>query len=620
MNYYDELKCPLCKAAYNEEENLPRLLINCGHTLCSKCLNETLSANNNCITCQEDNTKYENVTINSFPKNITLIKLIQKTSQIISSPKRTTKSMIMESIKKATTQSQKKAPKFCPLHQNRNLEIICLDDKCKICTNCALFGTHKNHNVMNLEDFEKDIEMKSELLIDLFDLVDQSFKPSDSSDSKINNSKEKFDSLLSKIDDKSGEISLIVTSFTSELINKIKTDEKKLMDSINEKFSVLKDKISYYKSFPSKLNQRVDEWKNKVQDKLNILNEITDIDEQCLMLIDNNETNGYNYLIEQGDTIMNDLDKINAFPIDEIEKEVSNANIQIQTKVLSQEFFNLENEIDFSKLVHKVSLVSTNKTLTNSRTISYFKDDTSVSQFPTISDIKFPEEFELNDNIDNRRSGNGNSTLSYDNVTAKIGSLSNSFLNLSEDNIINEHNVTNNNINAKKNKTNTTLLDFECLPRSQSKNAKSKNKTPPNTSRTKTPDKDKFVFIKTQFKKEIVNLSRYDIGDEGAKFVAETLTASKIKIKELKLTKCNISDVGASHLFKALEGNSTVSTFNIGGNQLTNKSVEGVVNLLKKNNSIKTLYLTNNEFTVLAKEKIRSYNGSNGTKAIKIFI
>ena len=109
MNYYDELKCPLCKAAYNEEENLPRLLINCGHTLCSKCLNETLSANNNCITCQEDNTKYENVTINSFPKNITLIKLIQKTSQIISSPKRTTKSMIMESIKKATTQSQKKA-------------------------------------------------------------------------------------------------------------------------------------------------------------------------------------------------------------------------------------------------------------------------------------------------------------------------------------------------------------------------------------------------------------------------------------------------------------------------------------------------------------------------------
>ena len=127
--------------------------------------------------------------------------------------------------------------------------------------------------------------MKSELLIDLFDLVDQSFKPSDNSDSKINNSKEKFDCLLKKIDDKSGEISLIVTSFTSELINKIKTDEKKLIDSINEKFSVLKDKISYYKSFPSNLNQRVDEWKNKVQDKLNILNEITDIDIELYVII-----------------------------------------------------------------------------------------------------------------------------------------------------------------------------------------------------------------------------------------------------------------------------------------------------------------------------------------------
>ena len=37
-------------------------------------------------------------------------------------------------------------PEFemCPTHK-RKLEIICIDDKVRICSNCALFGNHKNH-------------------------------------------------------------------------------------------------------------------------------------------------------------------------------------------------------------------------------------------------------------------------------------------------------------------------------------------------------------------------------------------------------------------------------------------------------------------------------------------
>jgi hypothetical protein len=35
---------------------------------------------------------------------------------------------------------------MCPVHQ-RKLEIICIDDQQRICSNCALFGKHKNHDV-----------------------------------------------------------------------------------------------------------------------------------------------------------------------------------------------------------------------------------------------------------------------------------------------------------------------------------------------------------------------------------------------------------------------------------------------------------------------------------------
>ena len=622
MNYCDELKCPLCKIEYNEGENLPLLLINCGHTICSKCINTLLSENQNSFICQEDGTKYEGVSISSFPKNITLIKLIQKTNPIVSSPKLTSKSTLMESLKKATTRSQKKTLNVCPLHQNRNLEIICMDDRCKICTNCALFGNHKNHNIMNIEDFEKDIEMKSELLIDLFDLIDQNFKK-ETFDTKLNTSNLKIDNLSNTINQKYSEISAKVSAFSNELINKVKNEEKNLLENIYQKFAFLKEKITFYKSLPNDLIKKVEEWRKGVQTKLDILNDITDIDEQCIQLIDTNDNNSYNYLLEQGETLMNELEKVNSVPIEDVEKEVSNVNIQIKTNVLEQDLFTLENNIDFTKIIKKVGMLSTaGKTLTNSHSISYFKEEDNISQFPTISDIKFPEEFDLGDNNEthNRKFTNGNSLLSYENTTSKLGkiNLSNSFLNLSDDNIVNEHKT----INQKK-KTKSTILDFECLPLNnldQAKNKKNKKLTPPNTSRTKTPEKDKIMFIKNQFKKEQVNLSRYDIGDEGAKIVAEYIANSKIKIKELKLTKCNITDVGASYIFKALESCNSIVSFNIGGNLLSNKSVDAITNMLQKNTSIKTVYFTNNDFTLQMKEKIKSYNGSNGLKGIKIFI
>ncbi len=63
--------------------------------------------------------------------------------------------------------------KLCHLHNNRPLEILCLDHNLRLCSNCALFGEHKNHNIINEEDYIKELEIKAEVLIDFFELIDK---------------------------------------------------------------------------------------------------------------------------------------------------------------------------------------------------------------------------------------------------------------------------------------------------------------------------------------------------------------------------------------------------------------------------------------------------------------
>ena len=68
--------------------------------------------------------------------------------------------------------SDEEDPRFCREH-GRKLEIICLDHKCRICTNCALFGSHKNHDVKPEEEVFKEIKIRGECLIDMAQIIEK---------------------------------------------------------------------------------------------------------------------------------------------------------------------------------------------------------------------------------------------------------------------------------------------------------------------------------------------------------------------------------------------------------------------------------------------------------------
>ena len=80
-NNYDETKCPLCKQFYNEDNRIPRILLNCGHTICSDCILNSINSSK-MLKCPEDSTEYQNISSQSlFPINKALIKLIHKISE-----------------------------------------------------------------------------------------------------------------------------------------------------------------------------------------------------------------------------------------------------------------------------------------------------------------------------------------------------------------------------------------------------------------------------------------------------------------------------------------------------------------------------------------------------------
>ena len=230
----EDLKCMICNELFNELNRIPRLLISCGHTYCQECLNSLHSRGDlKSIVCPEDKTCYTFNKIEELPKNITLMKLISR-KKIVSFRTNiiTTNSLYnlfnnrlqtppnilsnqagsnfnsdcgdvsrnfltakledkYETIRRKSLRKSYSVNNYddgsnspnestrnleiCPSH-GRPLEVVCVDHKVKICTNCALFGDHKSHDIRNVEDVFLELCTKAEILLETFEIIDFSME------------------------------------------------------------------------------------------------------------------------------------------------------------------------------------------------------------------------------------------------------------------------------------------------------------------------------------------------------------------------------------------------------------------------------------------------------------
>ena len=59
------------------------------------------------------------------------------------------------------------------MQHDRELELICVDDKVRVCSQCALFGSHKGHDVRMEEDVAKEISLKVEVLMEMYQAMEE---------------------------------------------------------------------------------------------------------------------------------------------------------------------------------------------------------------------------------------------------------------------------------------------------------------------------------------------------------------------------------------------------------------------------------------------------------------
>ena len=182
------LSCQVCFEDFEEEgKHIPRLLP-CTHTLCHTCIGHLIQGNK--IECPECRGKHEaKKEEKSFPQN----------------------KYILTQIKRKSSQEQPKAFEFqkCEEHIKELSNLFCKEFGCgkPICRLC-LRKHHKKHDVVNIEEQEKDVVIRDLMRIDMnletkVDMMSQAKKNigerTKSVTEEIKKKKEEFDRYFEKI-------------------------------------------------------------------------------------------------------------------------------------------------------------------------------------------------------------------------------------------------------------------------------------------------------------------------------------------------------------------------------------------------------------------------------------
>ena len=112
------MECYECHLEFEEPHRVPRILTTCGHSLCQSCLSTLWKSSH--LTCPQCHTKNPAASVLSFPANLALIQLKQK------SPIDT-----------------------CEVH-TKTIEAYCNTDKKVLCVSCILDDGHKSHDITSI--------------------------------------------------------------------------------------------------------------------------------------------------------------------------------------------------------------------------------------------------------------------------------------------------------------------------------------------------------------------------------------------------------------------------------------------------------------------------------------
>ena len=325
MNH-DKYHCPKCKLLFDCNNHIPRILTSCSHSICSYCLTEQLHKTPKSISCPIDMIVYNEVdSINIFKENTNLIEELQEKlnipynhnyeisnddiffdneKSIMNSDKfndsmnslNLNASILSSShcyYKKSRNIRDSLKEKSCSICEKHTLplNVICIDEKKKICSQCALNDEHADHQIITEDEFMNNIDN----LIDLFQEVDNN------QINYLNYNNINTKTTLDKIGNNIDNFIKMINKTKTDIINNINNQCEKIEKYLKKRKKEIFGKYQSTNFDISTLRESTLNWMQIVTNKLDQLNEIKVSDDLgCLKLLDNDPNKNIFNLIRNG--------------------------------------------------------------------------------------------------------------------------------------------------------------------------------------------------------------------------------------------------------------------------------------------------------------------------------
>ena len=559
------MNCNQCEKCFNTHTRTPKLLPSCGHTICSSCLDKLSATTYDTFKCPFDNISYPKT--QTFNDNLYVLSLLKSDTTV--------------------DKEIEEAEVLCRVHQ-RPEDIFCYNCKMEICSDCILFGEHRNHEYDQLDiaksknkgvldgylqHFEglQERANKEKVVRNLMDVRTEKIK-------KINM---EFDSLQQELEEKRNEaIGTVVRTYDSytKSVNNVNKRVEEILTNIKSALST-SDFNSFFK-LEEKLSEEI-----KQIDKF-LVNDIfkgkTEID-QKLTLYFNGEVKAK---IEEFCTVEKSKTKKESSKKDNEENLLHESFHDLIKNADS--IINAHDKEMISDFVEKHQSTPSNNYLKYVQTKGNYSPISNFSNFSTIK-------------MNNRGKGDEKNMLS------KKKHSTNSLIS----------NYSNNNPMTTTKKPKSL---FNCSQNLSNLSKITKNSASPSPFKSSLQGKIKSSnFIEKENKQQLINkkeptghmakinaaitkvenlrsncldLSEMSVTDKNMEIVGKSI-ARLSKLKTVKLNGNSISEIGLKYLLKNVKEGAIEYLF-INNNQLKDTALDYLISFRKYNAKLKAVYMSNN--------------------------
>ena len=336
--------CLICHYPFDDSTHLPRIMPNCDHTICSLCISKKLLSSNKIFICPKDNIIYSKIeSIDYFQVNKNILEKIKQQQGINSSnnynininddsksdnisSSKTSVPSVKTKIDTTTINDSaiynnsynntfissknnnqqcyiKKIIKFgkklnflndslaCSIH-SLPLNVICVNDRQKICSQCALNSIHLNHQIIP----EKKLIEYLEELINVYQQIESNI----SIYGDINNINSKL--ILEKIEKKINIFKNNIKQICEDMIEKINLQYKQIEKYLDLRKEEVFIKYQFSNYDINNLLESTNNWIDSTCYKLSLANSgnTDELKIDCLKLLDIDDNKNIFNLINIG--------------------------------------------------------------------------------------------------------------------------------------------------------------------------------------------------------------------------------------------------------------------------------------------------------------------------------